>query len=403
LTRSLHINLKNLEEEVKNPKSLLNRRGDALRDEFNHILENVQTSLKDLEQMVLKYRSLGTMERRTWDRMRFGLKDLNTIRQKLAYHTAQIKLFLSTLTMSSLGRIESLLEDFIQEIRGGRRAPTLLSIDQGGDEAVVGWKQLESDLSDGGILYEDIERHRDDIEDYLAQLTMGLELSSPGSPAESATGGGLLRVNVARVPEDNWDSISQRMGANNEDATSQVEQSSISKLDMVLPIKRKAEDGHTVRNGRGYPPVNVPLVFGGPLQQQDEEAVLRLQQLASGTSLPALGQDGQRPLPQDAYTYLYQVKVQFADQPEVYKRFLHTLIDFKIQAIDNSGLIERVSDLFAGHPDLMKLFRIFIPPDWDINSDQNESLVTTQFQHKAPDRTKYASPFLGPLLGLFRY
>jgi len=81
-----------LTDEVENPKSLLSRRGEAMRDEFNHILENVQKSLKDLEQMVLKYRSLETMQRRTWDRMRFGLKDLNTIRQKLAYHTAQIKL-----------------------------------------------------------------------------------------------------------------------------------------------------------------------------------------------------------------------------------------------------------------------------------------------------------------------
>jgi hypothetical protein len=399
-----------LEDEVKNPKSLLNRCGDALRDEFNHILENVQTSLKDLERIVLKYRSLGTMERRAWDRARFGLKDLNTIRQKLTYHTAQIKLFLSTLTMSSLGRIESLLEDFIREIRGGRRARTLLSIDQGGDDAVVGWKQLESDLSEGGIPFEDIERHRDDIEEYLAQLIMGLELGSPSSPADFATG----------VPEGNWDSISQRMGASNEDARSQIEQSNVSKLDRVLPIKRKAENDHEVRNGRGrgfapgllhHNPINVIAAFGGLLQQQQVEeeeeegkAISRLQQPPFAAPIPAFGQDGPPPaLNSPAVAYLKQVKGRFADQPEVYKRFTDTLKDWENQAIDNAGLVERVLDLFAGHPDLIQTFRIFLRPGWDVHNDQNKNVVATQFRDKAPDRTTYVSLLSRPILGLFRY
>jgi len=270
LTRSLHINLKNLTDEVENPKSLLSRRGEAMRDEFNHILENVQKSLKDLEQMVLKYRSLETMQRRTWDRMRFGLKDLNTIRQKLAYHTAQIKLFLSNLTMSSLGRIESLLEDFIQEIRSGRRAPTLLSIDQGGDEAAVGWKQLESDLSESGIPLQDIERHRDDIEEYLAQLTVGLALNPNSPTAELARGDGILQFTVEQVPEDNWDSISQQMAARNEDSTAQTEQSSVSKLDVIPPIRETAENDPTQPDGDGLSPeVRVPIYspLNSPLNQ----------------------------------------------------------------------------------------------------------------------------------------
>jgi hypothetical protein len=240
LTRSLHINLKNLADEVGNPKSILNRRGAAMQDEFTHILENTQTSLKDLEEMVLKYRSLGTMERRTWDRLRFRLKDLNTIRQKLAYHTAQIKLFLNNLMIDSLGRIESLLEDFVKEIRSGKRAPTLLSIEQGGEEAAVGWKQLENDLSEGGIPFKDIERHREDIEEYLAKLTMNLQLKSISSTTESDTGGDLLANTDEQVSEENWDSISQRM-ATNEDAPAQMDKSNVSKLDLVPPTIETAE------------------------------------------------------------------------------------------------------------------------------------------------------------------
>jgi histone deacetylase complex regulatory component SIN3 len=37
-------------------------------------------------------------------------------------------------------------------------------------------------------------------------------------------------------------------------------------------------------------------------------------------------------LPQDALSYLDQVKVQFSDHPEVYNRFLDIMKDFKSQA-----------------------------------------------------------------------
>ena len=84
-----------------------------MRDEFNHILDNVRAALKGLQEMVLKYRSLGTMQKRTWDRLRFGLQELNTTRQKLIFHTAQIELFLSNVMMDAIGRIENVLEDLV--------------------------------------------------------------------------------------------------------------------------------------------------------------------------------------------------------------------------------------------------------------------------------------------------
>lgn len=246
--------MKNLADEVGNPKSLLNRRGLALQDEFKQILENVQASLKELEQMVLKYRSLGTMEKRTWDRLRFGLKELNTIRQKLTYHTAQIKLFLGNLMMGSMGRIETLLEEFVREIRTGKRAPTLLSIEQGGDEATIGWKRLESDLSDSGVPSEDIDRHRDDIEEYLAQLTTDLVLNSVGSTTGLEVGGHPDGLCTEPVLEDNWDSISQRMTTNG-DSEPQTEQSNDEKSDTArLVTARRAENDPKQTRSRGLSP-----------------------------------------------------------------------------------------------------------------------------------------------------
>ncbi|KAF4635150.1 hypothetical protein G7Y89_g2941 [Cudoniella acicularis] len=134
--------------------------------------------------------------------------------------------------------------------------------------------------------------------------------------------------------------------------------------------------------------------FGGPLQQQQQqqqqqEAVSRLQQLPFGGPIPQahqmpgapLGQGGQQPILNDALSYLDQVKVQFSDQPDVYNRFLDIMKDFKSQAIDTPGVINRVSELFAGHPNLIQGFNTFLPPGYRIEcgagNDPNTIRVTT--------------------------
>lgn len=84
---------------------------------------------------------------------------------------------------------------------------------------------------------------------------------------------------------------------------------------------------------------------------------------------------------QDALSYLDQVKVQFADHPDVYNRFLDIMKDFKSGAIDTPGVIERVSTLFAGNPNLIQGFNTFLPPGYKIecgtNGDPNAIRVTT--------------------------
>ncbi|CEP17178.1 hypothetical protein [Parasitella parasitica] len=76
---------------------------------------------------------------------------------------------------------------------------------------------------------------------------------------------------------------------------------------------------------------------------------------------------GYRPLNvKDALTYLDQVKMKFADQARVYNRFLDIMKEFKSQAIDTPGVIERVSTLFRGHPALISGFNTFLPPGYRI-------------------------------------
>ena len=90
---------------------------------------------------------------------------------------------------------------------------------------------------------------------------------------------------------------------------------------------------------------------------------------------------GQQPILNDALSYLDQVKVRFVEQPDVYNRFLDIMKDFKSQAIDTPGVIERVSTLFNGHPELIQGFNTFLPPGYRIEcgtlDDPNSIRVTT--------------------------
>ena len=89
----------------------------------------------------------------------------------------------------------------------------------------------------------------------------------------------------------------------------------------------------------------------------------------------------QQPILNDALSYLDQVKVQFADHPDVYNRFLDIMKDFKSGQIDTPGVIERVSQLFAGNPGLIQGFNTFLPPGYKIEcgtgDDPNSIRVTT--------------------------
>jgi paired amphipathic helix protein Sin3a len=110
---------------------------------------------------------------------------------------------------------------------------------------------------------------------------------------------------------------------------------------------------------------------------------------------------GQQPILNDALTYLDQVKVRFQDQPEVYNKFLDIMKDFKSQAIDTPGVIDRVSTLFNGHPQLIQGFNTFLPPGYKIeagwDNNPNSIRVTTPSGSKIQNTNSQPLPTqLGP-------
>ncbi|KAF2146905.1 uncharacterized protein K452DRAFT_72479 [Aplosporella prunicola CBS 121167] len=129
------------------------------------------------------------------------------------------------------------------------------------------------------------------------------------------------------------------------------------------PSQQQGESGARMQHVQG-PQGGLMVPFGGPGMQP---------------SL-AMGQ-GQQPILNDALSYLDQVKVQFHEHPDVYNKFLDIMKDFKSGAIDTPGVIERVSTLFAGHPNLIQGFNTFLPPGYKIEcgtgGDPNAIRVTT--------------------------
>ncbi|KAK9384823.1 hypothetical protein V1515DRAFT_610189 [Lipomyces mesembrius] len=135
-----------------------------------------------------------------------------------------------------------------------------------------------------------------------------------------------------------------------------------------------------------------PLSVPSPIAQHQAAAALPISQGLPAAQNPlsaaSAGSTAQqiaayRPLNvKDALSYLDQVKVQFQNQPDVYNRFLDIMKDFKSQSIDTPGVIDRVSTLFSGHPNLIQGFNTFLPPGYRIEcssdpSDPNPIRVTT--------------------------
>lgn len=115
-------------------------------------------------------------------------------------------------------------------------------------------------------------------------------------------------------------------------------------------------------------------------QPKDEDAA---RQIPLGVLSRLSLSNAYRPLNvKDALSYLDQVKIQFYNQADVYNNFLDIMKDFKSQSIDTPGVIDRVSTLFRGHPNLIQGFNTFLPPGYKIEcsldpADPNPIRVTT--------------------------
>jgi hypothetical protein len=64
------------------------------------LMHGCQNSLEDLDELYRRYESLSTQAQRSWDRVRFGLKDLSDVRQRLVSSTTLLGSFNTALNKS---------------------------------------------------------------------------------------------------------------------------------------------------------------------------------------------------------------------------------------------------------------------------------------------------------------
>ena len=79
------------------------------------------------------------------------------------------------------------------------------------------------------------------------------------------------------------------------------------------------------------------------------------------------------PTQEMALEYVRQVKNEFRDQPEVYRRFIDILHGWKNKTFDMSGAVRNVAELFAGHTQLISGFNTFLPAEQLIDYQKNFS------------------------------
>lgn len=168
---SLHIILHELSDEASLPTSLLNRRGIGRKPELELLLGNLSDDLGRIEDISERYHSLGREQKKVWDRVRFASEDLATLRAKLMFHVTAINSFQASISASALARIEDRLDEVIRDIREGRKEPSIISSiedDIRDDEAV--WGEIERELVGDGITRLDVDKHKDEIKNYLIRL-----------------------------------------------------------------------------------------------------------------------------------------------------------------------------------------------------------------------------------------
>jgi hypothetical protein len=165
---SIHIVLFGLAEQARDPTSLLLRRGGGRGLEWNQIRENLEGTLAELQDLVSRYQTMG---KSAWRRIRLGSENLSELRSKLDFHLSVINMFVGSLTLSALGRMEPVLGrieilcESVREERAGHKTPTMLTAHETDD--MVSWKQAEMDLLLEGIPRKDFERNRERIKELL--------------------------------------------------------------------------------------------------------------------------------------------------------------------------------------------------------------------------------------------
>ena len=136
----LHAVLQRLEQEVAKPDSPINRAGGTSTEQLERIATDFEVVLKQVDKIVMAYAALSEEKRsvrKIWQRVRFGngqMADLGDLRSKF---TSEMLLYLNSVSMSTVGRIEQRMErdgGVLRDIKIAVEKKTAHTVLCGGDQ-----------------------------------------------------------------------------------------------------------------------------------------------------------------------------------------------------------------------------------------------------------------------------
>ena len=175
-------------------------------EDLRQLINGCKSVLQELEELLQRYKSLGTQSKRTWDRLRWGNELVEDIRQRLRSSTALLTCFNTSLTKyvhhalclaaqstnlscsAGLARVEKLLQQLVMDHQSGLREGSVLSTDnlvcaEEGNEDI--WRQIARELDDVGITSDLVREHRAYITDWIIMALETGELTEV-SPSSSS-------------------------------------------------------------------------------------------------------------------------------------------------------------------------------------------------------------------------
>ncbi|KAJ7216955.1 hypothetical protein B0H12DRAFT_340463 [Mycena haematopus] len=142
---------------------------DSRKNRLNMLMDGCRSSLRELYDLYTRYESLSTQRQRTWDRMRFGLKNLADVRQRLISNTTALTSFTTALINASTSRIEKRLIKLVTELQAGMREKSVMSVSDIAStiDSPHVWGELRRELDDVGISPVVAEERREFIISWL--------------------------------------------------------------------------------------------------------------------------------------------------------------------------------------------------------------------------------------------
>ncbi|KAJ6609144.1 hypothetical protein B0H10DRAFT_1884476 [Mycena sp. CBHHK59/15] len=191
--RRMSTELISLHAVLSETRDYLEEHGEELEDSRKYrlsiLMDGCQKPLQDLDALYRRYDSLNTQAQRSWDRLRFGMKDLSDVRQRLVSSTTLLTSFNTALINSSTTRIEKKLNKFITEVQAGMREGSVMSASDVAStiQSPDVWAELRRELEDVGVSAVVVEERHDFIVNWLKNALADGLLEGNACPQPSPT------------------------------------------------------------------------------------------------------------------------------------------------------------------------------------------------------------------------